>query len=128
MEDQRSLYKRINFLGLAIKAETSNLISKDFQRELILYMKRVFYIYGELVFKYNRTYGEIIWRSITRVILYTLSINSVYFDEEIMHKTWMFLNIIKRRKIEKFLNLNCTDRSESQNENSRNHYLYSGKL
>lgn len=126
MEDQRSLYKRINVLGIVIKAENSNLNSKPVQMEMISYMKRVLYIYGELLFKYNRSFGDIVWRAITRVVLYILSVNALYFDEEIMHKTWMFLNIIKRRKIDKFLTVNATDRSKALADTARAHYLYSG--
>ena len=128
MEDQRSLYKRINILGIVIKAENSNLHSKPVQMEMISYMKRVFYIYGELLFKYNRTFGEVVWRAITRLVLYILTVNSVYFDEELMHKMWMFLNIIKRRKIDKFLTVNSSDRSNCLAESARGHYLYSGKF
>lgn len=126
IEEQRSLFKRLNFLGLAVKTETSQLFSKDFQIELIFYMKRIFYIYGEIIFKYNRTYGEIIWRSITRLILYVLAKNSVYFDEDVIHKLWSFLNTLKRRKFEKFLSLNSANNPNSAASTINvNHHLYS---
>jgi hypothetical protein len=129
LENQRSLFKRLNFLGLAVHTETSDLFSKDVQLEIIFYMKRVFYIYGELVFKYNKTFGEIIWRSIARIILYVLAKNAVFFDVDVIHKIWAFLNTLKRRKYEKYLNLNSSHEANIPINNiNTNHYLYSGKL
>ena len=124
--DQRSLYKRINFLGLSVMCETSNLESREVQEELIFYMKRIFYIYGELVLKHNKSYAEIVWRTITRVVLYVMAQNSVYFDEKIIHKTWTFLNIIKRRKMEKHLtNTTAENLTSAQSNDPPVNYLYS---
>lgn len=130
MDEQRSLYKRVNLLGVAVLTETSCLRTKNFQLELLVYMKRVFYIYGELVFKYNRSFGEVIWRAITRLVLYSLSLNAAFFDEQVLHKTWAFVNVVKRRRLERYLNVTPVEKASEPTPASVNtsHYLYSGGL
>ena len=131
-ENQRNLFKRLNILSLVVFAETSDLNSKEFQLELLYLVKKMFYLYGEGIYKNNRSYVEVIWRAIMRIVLYVLSQNSVYFDEETVHKVWDFLINIKKRKLHKYLYISSTQEIEKQttideNTNS-NLLLYSGKL
>ena len=106
VEEQRSLFRRLNTLGLCVFTETSDLTSKVYQIELILFMKKLFYLYQETVFKIYPPFGDVIWRSIMRISVYVISKSAHFFDEETIHKVWELVVSIRRRKIHKYLIVN----------------------
>lgn len=124
-EDQRSLFKRLHLLGLAVLAERSDLRSRAVQLELLCAARRLFHLFAEVVFKFHRSFAEVCWRSVLRLLLHALSTGSACFDDEVFHKAWAFLNVLRRRKLEKYL---CLVPEAVPVPVDREHPLYSGGM
>lgn len=98
IEGQRCLFKRLNNFTLCVFSENSNLFKKKFQTELIYFCKKLFCLYGEVMYKKNKCYSQIIWRAALRVIFYTLISNAEFFDEELVNKVWGLLDAMKKKE------------------------------
>lgn len=126
LESQRSLYKRLNKFTLCVFAENSNLTQKKFQIELIFFCRKLFYLYGEIIYKRNKSYSQIIWKAALRIIFYTLAYNAEYFDEELISKVWDLLDSMKKKKMENYL-FNTIEKPKEQTQTiDDTSYLFSG--
>lgn len=126
-ETQRCLFKRLNNFTLCVFSENSNLSQKKFQTELVYFCKKLFCLYGEVMYMKNKSYSQIIWRAVLRIIFYTLISNAEFFDEELVNKVWDLLDTMKKKKMHDHLFNTVEKPSQPVQSFEDNSFLFSGK-